>query len=199
MPGPFDNTTRYLLQAYPDDWLEYLGFGDVGPVEVVDTKLTTVSTEADKVLRINQDPPWVLHLEFQSSYDPTIGARIASYSTQIELRESLPVASILVLLRPRADGPANSGRHGSTVPRRRQHLRFEYDVRRVWQEPANDLLDGPLGVVPLAPLGAVEQREIPGLIRAMDDRFEQEAALVEAGRLRVVTYTLLGLRYSTDS
>ena len=198
MPGPFDHTTRYLVQAYPDDWLTYLGFDAASSVEVIDTKLTTVSTEADKVLRVNDDPPWILHLEFQSGYDATIGARLASYNTRIEVQESHPVATVLVLLRPRADGPANSGRHGSAIPGRPPHLHFGYTVRRVWQEPPDELLDWPLGVLPLAPLGAVGRPALPGLIRAMDRRFGEEADRAEAERLRVVTYTLLGLRFPVD-
>jgi hypothetical protein len=52
--------------------------------------------------------------------------------------------------------------------------------------------------LPLAPLGATRRTALPGLLRAMDQRFEQEATVAEAGRLRVVTYTLLGLRYPPD-
>ena len=39
---------------------------------------------------------------------------------------------------------------------------------------------------------------LPGLLRAMDQRFDQEAPIAEADRLRLVTYTLLGLRYPRD-
>ena len=51
---------------------------------------------------------------------------------------------------------------------------------------------------PLAPLGNVSETGLPGLLRALDDRFTREAPADEAARLRVVTYTLLGLRYPPE-
>jgi hypothetical protein len=36
---------------------------------------------------------------------------------------------------------------------------------------------------------------MPGLLRAMDERFSAEAPLADAATLRVVTYSLLGLRF----
>ena len=32
VPGPFDTTTRYLVEAYPADWLSFLGFEPDGCV-----------------------------------------------------------------------------------------------------------------------------------------------------------------------
>lgn len=73
-------------------------------------------------------------------------------------------------------------------------------MRRVWLEPAGDLLARALGTLPLAPLGAVAHNELPGLPRAMDERFTQEApaAEAEADRLQIVTYPLMGLHYPRD-
>lgn len=36
MPGPFDTSTRYLVEAYPTDWLTFLGFEPDGPIEAID-------------------------------------------------------------------------------------------------------------------------------------------------------------------
>jgi predicted transposase YdaD len=199
VPGPFDTTTRYLVETYPVDWLSFLGFDPAGPVEVVDTNLTAVSAEVDKVVRIGSPRSGrLVHLEFQSSYDPTIGERLLRYNAMLHLESRLAVASVLVLLRPAASGSATSGTYQVALPGDQPYLTFRYAVRRIWQEPSTELLTGPLGTLPLAPLGATRRTALPGLLRAMDQGFEQEATVAEAGRLRVVTYTLLGLRYPPD-
>jgi predicted transposase YdaD len=197
VPGRFDNTTRYLVQAYPADWLSFLGHAPTGEVEVIDSNLSTVSAEADKVVRVGDATPWLVHLEFQTSYDPTMGRRLVRYNAMLHLQHELPVASVLVLLRPEADGRSIDGEYRVALPGSEPYLTFAYSVRRIWQEPARHLLAGPLGTLPLAPLGAVREAALPGLLRRIDQRFEREATIAEAGRLRVVTYTLLGLKYPT--
>jgi predicted transposase YdaD len=196
MPGEFDSTTRSLVERYPADWLAYLGRPAPGSVRVVDANLATVSAEADRVVLVGGARPWLAHLEFQSSYDATIGQRLVRYNAMLHLRHGLPVASTLVLLRRKAGGRAITGRYRVSLPDARPYLSFRYGVRRLWREPAADLLAGPLGTLPLAPLGDVTRQELAGLLRAMDQRFAQEAAPAEADYLRVVTYTLLGLNYS---
>lgn len=196
VPGPFDTTTRYLVETYPADWLSFLGFEPDGPIEVIDANLTTVSAAVDKVVRVRSTRAgWLVHVEFQSSYDPTIGDRLHSYNAIIVEKRHLPVVSVLVLLRPTASGPATSGFVQVALPGREPYTTFRYEVRRIWQEASRDILDGPLGTLPLAPLGTTRRTALPGLLRAMDQRFDREAPLAEAERLRVVTYTLLGLRY----
>jgi hypothetical protein len=115
--GPFDTRTRYLVQAYPADWLAFLGFDATGTVEVVDANLTAVSAEVDKVLRVRvAGTGRLVHLEFQSSYDPTIGARMMRYNAMLHEERRFPLASVLVLLRPAANGPATSGTYQVALP-----------------------------------------------------------------------------------
>ena len=144
MPGEFDSTTRYLVGKYPADWLAYLGMAAPGSIEVIDSNLATVSAEADKVVRVDGARPRVVHFEFQTSYDPTMGQRLVRYNTMLHLRHDLPVASILVLLRRSAGGPAITGRYRISLPDERPYLTFRYAVRRIWREPSSELLTGPL-------------------------------------------------------
>lgn len=198
MPGPFDTTTRFLVQSYPSDWLAFVGLAVSGPVEVIDANLTTVTAEVDKVVRVGAGAPMLVHLEFQSSYDPTMGQRLVRYSTLLHLQHQLPVASVLLLLRPEADGAAATGEYGVRLPDGRPYLWFSYDVRRIWLESPSDLVAGPLGTLPLAPLSATTPEALPGVLRAIEERLSREATTAEAAQLRVVTYTLLGLRYPTE-
>ena len=79
VPGQFDTTTKSLVEKYPKDWFEFLGLPTSGPVTVIDADLFTVTAEVDKALRLEEPEPLVVHLEFQSSYDPTMGCRIYRY------------------------------------------------------------------------------------------------------------------------
>jgi hypothetical protein len=163
VPGPFDTTLKSLIQAYPADWIAFLRLTSPGPVEVVDANLSTVTAEVDKVMRVGDATPWLVHLEFQSSYDPTIGQRLVRYSTLLHLQHDLAVESVLVLLRRSAQGPAITGQYRLAIPGRDPYLTFTYAVRRIWLEPAAELLGGALGTLPLVPLGATSPAALPGL------------------------------------
>ena len=147
------------------------------------------------MLRVGGTNPWLVHLEFQSGYDPTIGRRLYRYSAMLHGDRHHLVESVLVLLRASADGPAVTGEYRLALPERDPYLTFTYAIRRIWREPAAELLDGALGTLPLVPLGACTRTSLPRVLRDVDQRFTREASPAEADRLRVMTYTLLGLRY----
>jgi hypothetical protein len=195
MPGPFDTTAKHLVDTYPLHWLKYLGLADVDTVDVVDADLSTVVAEADKIIRVGAPAPWLVHLEFQASYDRSMGRRLARYNLLLCHRHDLDVLSVLVLLRPEADGPATRGHWCSTPPGGQSRLDFRYPVVRIWTEPVERLLNGPLGLLPLAPLADLTGTELPNVIRALERRIDAEATSAEAQVLEVVTFTLLGLRY----
>jgi len=62
MPGPFDTTTKFLVQTYPRDWLAYLGLATPEAVDVIDADLSTVTAAADKVIRLSEPEPWLVHV-----------------------------------------------------------------------------------------------------------------------------------------
>jgi len=66
---------------------------------------------------------------------------------------------------------------------------------RVWELSPEMFLRGGLGILPLAPLSAVDEAELPGLIRRMDERIRADATTDEAGTLWTAADVLMGLRY----
>ena len=48
----FDALTRSLLEKYPADWLNQLGLIHGEPVRVMNSDLSAVTAEADKVIRV---------------------------------------------------------------------------------------------------------------------------------------------------
>jgi predicted transposase YdaD len=65
MPKPFDATTKDLVEAYPQDWIACLNL-PTGAVSVADADLATVTTEADRVLRVEAATPYIAHAEVSS-------------------------------------------------------------------------------------------------------------------------------------
>ena len=198
MPKPFDATTKHLVESRPGDWLEYAGLIRA-EVEVVDADLSTITAAADRVLRIKAPNPQLVHLEFQASYDREMGERLLRYNVLLHGRHGLPVLSVVVLLRPEADGPAMTGVVEHRLPEGRRYLEFAYQIVRTWEKPVESVLAGGLATLPLAPLSAVSPEALPGVVERMRERIGREATPDEAAHLWTATYVLLGLRYSSET
>lgn len=67
-------------------------------------------------------------------------------------------------------------------------------VVRVWHLPVETLLAGGLGMLPLAPISAVAQADLPRVIERIKKRLRRRSR-AEAGSLWTATYVLMGLRY----
>src|SRR4051794_24089543 len=104
MPKTFDALTRSLLESHPADWLTLLGLIHGEPARVVNSDVSTVTAEADKVIRVDGPEPWLVHIERQTGLNTTLPRRLLRYNALLNLRHNLPVHSVAVLLRPEADG-----------------------------------------------------------------------------------------------
>jgi predicted transposase YdaD len=101
----------------------------------------------------------------------------------------------VVLLHRGADSPQLTGLYERGFPGEPFDVALRYRVVRVWQVPAEQWLSGGLGLVPLAPLGDVRQKELPAVIARMKQRLDREARASEAADLWSAAYILMGLRY----
>ncbi|HEX5102982.1 MAG TPA: DUF4351 domain-containing protein [Pirellulaceae bacterium] len=198
MPKDFDATTRHLLEVDPRAWLEYVGVPTTAPIEIINSDLSTITTEADKVIRIADADPWLVHLELQSTYEQPLALRLARYNLLLEYRHRMPVLSVAVLLRQEADGRGLAGLLQATLPNGFCHYDFRYRVVRVWEQPVQQILAGGVATLPLAPLAAVSLNELPAVIRQIDERLTSEASVAEADAIWASTYILMGLRYPAE-
>jgi hypothetical protein len=150
------------------------------------------------VIWVEDPSPWILHIELQTSYDRLLVRRVLKYNVLLSDRHDVPVMSVAVLLRPETDGRELSGTFERQLPDVGAYLRLRYRVVRVWQQPAERLVEGGFGTLPLAPLSAVAPEELPGLVRRMQDRIREEVRSPDAAKLWLATYVLMGLRYPAD-
>src|SRR5215204_1491226 len=202
---PFDSTAKLLVSADPPAWPTLAGLPTDGPVRSVEANLDTIRAQADAVLRVGRRSPWFLHVELQTGRDRKLPERLHRYNVLLFERERRPVVTLLVLLRPRADGPELTGLIERHDPTGQVYEWFRYQVVRAWQLPTEALLAGPLGTLPLAPLPELfapgrperaRRARVREVVEQIDRRLRLDVSPGQADELRVATHYLLGLRYS---
>lgn len=194
MARPFDAALKDLIETYPADWLPLAGLKISAPIGVIDADVSAITAAADKVLTIKENPSWLLHFELQSSREIDLAERLHWYNALLRHRHGRRVRTVLFLLRPAADGPDLAGVFEQQFPGEPAHDVFRYQVVRVWQVPVQALLAGGLGTLPLAPISAVAEADLPLVVRQIDDRLQREASPEQAGVLTTAALVLTGLR-----
>ncbi len=201
MAKPFDTILKTLLDAHAEDWAAYLAARvgvPFGPVSDIATDLS-VSVQADKVFRIDGPTPALVHLEMESSSHLGVPLRLLRYNALLHHGTELPVHSVLMLLRPRANATDQTGEY--TVPGADGHpyLRFRYHVVRVWEEPLARFLESRPGLAPLALLTNEAPADLPTAFDQFRDRLRQpDVPPNDLGDLVSAAFTLSGLRYTED-
>ncbi len=198
MAMDFDASTKHLIEELLPDWVPLSGRRVTGRIEVRDADVSAVTAAADKVAYVHDAEPWIFHLEVFSGRDGTAVPRTHLYNALLEYRHGVPVCSVVVLLRRAADSPDFTGETTRNLPGEPSYRTFRYRVVRVWELPAVTFLTGGLGTLPLAPLSAVREEELAGVVGQMEERIRREAPPGEAGELWTATKILMGLRYSRD-
>jgi predicted transposase YdaD len=197
-PRPFDVATRTLIETDPAGWLRWLGLPLDGPVQAIDTEISTVLAEVDKVLRIEAPAPWLAHLELQSSRDQDLPLRLLEYNAILRRRHKVRVRSTVVLLRRQADGRELTGVLEDRESDDDTLLVFKYRIVKLWERPVDELLGGSIGVLPLAPLADFEEAQLSQVLDHLGERFDREAPS-QAGDLWAATALLMGVRYHEDA
>jgi predicted transposase YdaD len=125
------------------------------------------------------------------------------YNALLHERYGLPVHSVVVLLRPRADRGDLNGTVKYAVRPERGRLDFAFEVVRLWQVPVERLLASGLGTLPLAPLGQMPEgrtldEALQAVVARLVQRIETETETVQERLLLTASYVLMGLRLSYE-
>jgi len=199
MPKPFDAALKDLIEAFPADWLEAVGVPVSEPVEVLSPDLSTVTAAADILIRTGDV---VVHIDAQSGPDPDLARRLLLYNVLAHRQTGLPVHTVAVLLRPAANigDSANEVRY-SVHPT--GELVFRFEVMRVWETPADDLLRAGPGLLPLAvlgrmPAGWTRARGIPVVIERVADEAFRTLPANRAARVLASAVILAGMHITRD-
>ena len=155
----YDLSLRPIARDRPEDFVQFVVGPDARLVELIDPNLPASERVAD-FLAVVEHPTHgqlLLHLEFQTIFEPGIAFRMLEYRVRTAVRHpalSDRIYSVVMYLSDeRYPGPGYN-RLEETVLGEAQ-LRFSFHEIRLWELPAETMLaDGPLGLLPLLPLMA---------------------------------------------
>jgi hypothetical protein len=199
----FDATLKDLGADFPGDFLATFDEPPTRPVSPLNVDLSTVTTAADLVVGLGDPREEVIHFDFQSSAAEGKHADVLVYNALLYRLYRVPVHSIVVLLRPQAAHPNLSGAVNYVARQQRGRMGFGYEVIRLWEWPAEELLAGSLGTLPLAvlgelPRGAELQEGLTAIAQRIIERLEAEASRQQARELLTAAFVLAGLRVHRD-
>jgi predicted transposase YdaD len=200
MSKKYDVTLWTLYEPKPDEWLDFLSFPVPDPslLEVLDSNISIFSPEIDRAIRVGGPHPYIVHTEFLSGRDPGLPERSFWYNTVLGQKYHVPVWSVIVLLRPAADGPELTGVFEQSFPGRGLSVVFRYDVIRIWLEPPEKFLTAGLSVLPLAPVSNVAPEQLEAVLRGVAERLKREADPALMMTLWTAMTLLIGLRHKPE-
>ncbi len=199
MAKQYDAGMKVLVETHLPDWLALTPFKPRGRMRVIDSDVSAVTADADKVLLIQEATPWILHVELQAGYDRWLAERTAWYSALLSYKHKCPVHSMVVLLHRKADAPRLTGELVDRIADEQPHRIFRYQLVRAWELNAEALAAGTWGLFPLAPLSDTAPPILPSLVERMGRRLAREYPQQEEARtLGTIMDILLGLRYDQE-
>ena len=204
MSMTFDATLKDMGRDSPEGFLAAFDRPPAGPVKLLNVDLSTVTTAADLVLGLGETPEEIIHLDFQSSASAWKHADVMVYNALLFAHYRVPVHSVVVLLRPQAGHSNMNGVIRYAARPGRGGMEFGYEVVRLWERPAEELLAADLGVAPLAMLGRLPEglpleEGLAAVARRVVERLTQEAPPDRAKKLLTDALLLTGLRVRRDT
>src|SRR5436190_19836963 len=110
MSFPFDATLKEIVREHAADYAAAFGLPRDQPTTVLNVDLSTLSAATDVALGFGDPMQEIVDVNFQSGPDPEVGARLHLYNAAFHLKFKVPVRSLLILLRPKAQTPGLNGR-----------------------------------------------------------------------------------------
>src|SRR5437899_1820727 len=204
MPLQYDATLKDLVSRHWADFAALLRLQGPAPAHLLNVDLSTVSAATDFAVGFGEPVQWIVDLNFQAGRDADLPRRVWLYHALLHHRFRVPVHSVIILLRPEADGAELTGRLVSQAIPRRGRSEFRYEVVRLWNRPASQLLRGGPGAMPLAVLGKLPAKvptedALAEVVRAIDRRLVASVPPAEVVRAMTATFVLSGLRIPTDN
>ncbi len=197
MAMKFDVTLKTLVEKYARDFAATFGLPTDEPVTLLNVDLSTMSAATDSAFGFGKPLREIADVNFQSGPDANLPSRLLVYSALLHARHRVPVRTLAILLRRKADHSSFTEKYAYAVGGR--GVEFSYDIVRMWEQPVEAFLAGSLGSLPLAMLCKLpgDQSTVTALrevIREIDKRLGREATEAEAAWIRQASFHLAFLR-----
>jgi hypothetical protein len=204
MAMTFDATLKDMGRESPLGFLATFDQPPALPVKLLNVDLSTVTALADLILGLGDPLAEIVQLDFQSSAAAWKHADVMAYHALLYAHYHVPVHTVIILLRPEA-AHANLNGVIRYAPRQgRGSMDLSYEVVRLWERPAEELLRADLGVVPLVVLGRLPENlsledGLTVIVQRLAERITKEAPTDRAPKLLIDAYLLTGLRLRRDA
>ncbi|MFL5339839.1 MAG: hypothetical protein ACJ8F7_06785 [Gemmataceae bacterium] len=200
----FDATLMDMGRASPQGFLAAFDRPPALPGKPLNVDLSTVTALADLVLGLGEPLAEIVQIDFQASDAAWKHADLMAYHALLHAHYHVPVHTIVVLLRPEAGHSNMSGLIRYSPRPGRGRMEFGYEVVRLWERPADELLGADLGVAPLAMLGRLPENlsledGLMAVAQRLLERVTQEAPPDRVQKLLTEAYLLTGLRLRRDA
>ena len=197
MAHQFDATLKDILAPNPEDFVAVFGLPRLHPMVSLNVDLSAISAATDVAIGFGDPLQEVADLNFQSGPDPDIAARCHLYSAALHFRFGVPVRTLVILLRAKAESGDINGKLAYTSGA--SGVEFRYEVIRMWQQPVEPFLRGGVSALPLATLCHLPANQpvadaLRGVVREIEKRLANECQHAQAARLMTAAYVLTGLR-----
>jgi hypothetical protein len=203
MAMTFDATLKDMGRHSPHGFLAAFDRPPTGPVRLLNVDLSTVTTAADLILGLGEPLEEIVQLDFQSSAAAWKHADLMVYHALLFAHYRVPVHTAVILLRPEA-AHANLNGVLRYAPRPgRGSMDFAYEVVRLWERAAEELLAADPGVAPLAVLGRLPkglslEDGLSAVAHRVVDQLTREAPPEQVKKLLTDALLLTGLRVRRD-
>jgi len=145
----YDSSVKCISPELSAD-IATLVFGKKPDLEQISESLPADERRVDFLAKMTGDEESLIHIEFQTRYDPDMPVRMLAYHARIVARYQLPVYPVVVYL-TQTDRPIETtysshvgGKHIFT---------FNYDVLKVWELKSKTIFRDELsGLYALTPL-----------------------------------------------
>jgi predicted transposase/invertase (TIGR01784 family) len=185
----YDNTCRFLAEHFSADFASWLLGSPVTLTEIKPSEFSLDPIRADALIFLESDDS-TLHLEFQTLPKDNIPFRVTDYRLRGYRRDpTKPMRQVVIYLKQTASPLVYQT---SFMMERTRH---EFDVIRLWEQPASLLLQYP-GLIPFAALGQSTNAE--ETLRQAAQRVDQMADIATQANLMAASGILAGLKLETD-
>ncbi|MGF1939157.1 MAG: Rpn family recombination-promoting nuclease/putative transposase [Nostoc sp. ChiQUE02] len=182
----YDNTLKYLVEQYPEDFVRYLLASEATDIQILKTELNQEPIRADSVTFL-QTANQILHLEFQTlpASTPPLPLRMLDYWVRLYRQYNCDIEQIVIFLKPTTS---------ETVFVDQFTARNTSHHYRVIQDPEPLLLSP--GLLPLATLARTDSPQSLLQQVAVQVSMIEEAATKQS--ISVCTQLLAGLVFEPE-
>jgi predicted transposase/invertase (TIGR01784 family) len=180
----FDSVAKFQIEQYPADFAAWLLGKPIALTKLQPTELSIEPIRADSLILLQSDT-LVLHCEFQADPDLTMPFRMADYRLRVYRKFPDKVMKQVVIYL-RSTGSAEVFKNTFQAGK----LHHEFDVIRIWEEPAEMFLTSP-GLWLYAVLGKTTDQA--GILRQVSTLIE-DLPRNQQSNLIAVTSVMAGLK-----